>query len=76
MPAGIYWVVRHVKQGYLLDGCAGGVFTGPEALTWEARKVVEEVLTWSNPFDARAAMDGAEIPCTDECEVVFIELPS
>lgn len=61
MSGATYWVVRDDDEGYLIDTCAGGTFSGKESLSWPDQKVVDEVLTWSNPYDAEAAIDAAEI---------------
>lgn len=68
-----YWVVRSRSEGYLLDTCAGGVFSGAASLAWEPAKVVAEVLTWSNAYDALAAIDAAEIERSDDLDVFPID---
>ncbi len=69
------WVVRDRREGYLLDTCAGGTFTGPEALAWDEVRVFNEVLVWSNQYDAMDAMRVAEIEPSDDVDVYPIDVP-
>lgn len=68
------WAVRHEKYGYLIDTCAGGTWSGPETLTWDAHQVSENALTWSNTADAEAAITAADIERDEHLDLFFVDI--
>ena len=68
------WVIRSRTQGYLLDTCAGGAFTGPEAFKWTDVQVVESVLTWPNVNAVFEAMRSADLERSEDLDAFPIDL--
>lgn len=67
-------VVWHDENGFLVDTCAGGVWTGPEAKDWPNARVWKAAKTWNSAGEALAEVGATDVAPIAECLPIELDV--